>query len=138
MARIAYRTLNDRAYEQIKEGLISGAFRSGQTLVIRSLAEAYGISTTPVREASQRLVAERHLDLLPNRSIAVPRLSVDRFAELSRIRRELEGLAGELAAPRFTAAALSRLEDLAAAMDAALAAADGRYQDLDQRFHFAV
>src|SRR5215475_4976089 len=77
MPKIEHRTLNDRAYEQIKKGLISGAFRSGQTLVIRTLAETYGISTTPVREALQRLVAERHLELLPNRSIVVPLLDVD-------------------------------------------------------------
>src|SRR5215813_9757822 len=97
MAKIAYRTLNDRAYEQIKKGLISGAFRSGQTLVIRSLADEYGISATPVREALQRLVAERNLELLPNRSIIVPILSAERFIELVRVRRELEGLAAELA-----------------------------------------
>jgi DNA-binding GntR family transcriptional regulator len=117
MAKIEYRTLNDRAYEQIKKGLISGAFRSGQTLVIRTLADAYGISTTPVREALQRLVAERNLELLPNRSIVVPVLSSERFIELVRIRRELEGLAGELAAPNFRPAHVAKLQTLIDAMD---------------------
>ena len=116
-----YRTLNDRAYEQIKKGLISGAFRSGQTLVIRTLAGTYGISTTPVREALQRLVAERHLELLPNRSIVVPLISADRFIELFRIRRELEGLAGELATPHFRSAHVARLQRLIEAMDKTLA-----------------
>ncbi len=139
MAKIEYRTLNDRAYEQIRKGLISGAFRSGQTLVIRSLAEAYGISTTPVREALQRLVAERHLEVLPNRSIVVPLLSADRFLELFRIRRELEGLAGELACPRFRPQHLARLEAVIDAMDKTLIEDGGtEYQALNQKFHFAI
>jgi DNA-binding GntR family transcriptional regulator len=138
MSKIEYRTLNDRAYEQIKKGLISGAFRSGQTLVIRTLASTYGISTTPVREALQRLVAERHLELLPNRSIVVPLLSADRFVELFRIRRELEGLAGELATPHFRSAHIARLQGLVDAMDKTLAEAGGGYQALNQKFHFTI
>lgn len=139
MAKIEYKTLNDRAYEQIKKGLISGAFRSGQTLVIRTVAEAYGISTTPVREALQRLVAERHLELLPNRSIVVPLLSPERFIELFRIRRELEGLAGELAAPRFRPQHLARVQTLVEAMDKTLAEEGApHYQSLNQKFHFAI
>src|SRR5271163_3805682 len=92
--KIEYRTLNDRAYGELRKGLISGTFRPGQVLVIRTLAEAYGISTTPVREALQRLVAERLLEMQSNRSIAVPYLSVEKFVELVRIRTALEGLAG--------------------------------------------
>jgi DNA-binding GntR family transcriptional regulator len=138
MAKIEHRTLNDRAYDEIKKGLISGAFRSGQTLVIRTLAETYGISTTPVREALQRLVAEHHLAMLPNRSIVVPTLDPARFVEIFRIRRELEGLAGELAAPRIGAPQLGRLRTLVEAMDRSLAGSGESYQALNQRFHFAI
>lgn len=139
MAKIEYRTLNDRAYEQIKKGLISGAFRSGQTLVIRSLADTYGISTTPVREALQRLVAERNLELLPNRSIVVPFLSAERFIELVRIRRELEGLAGELATPNIRASHVTRLQAMIDAMDRTIQEEAGaEYQALNNKFHFAI
>jgi DNA-binding GntR family transcriptional regulator len=138
MSKIEYRTLNDRAYEQIKKGLISGAFRSGQTLVIRTLAASYGISTTPVREALQRLVAERHLEMMPNRSIVVPLISAERFVELFRIRRELEGLAGELATPRFRSTHLARLQGFIEAMDKTLAESGTAYQELNQKFHFAI
>ena len=90
MSKIEHQTLNDRAYGEIRKGLISSRFQPGQVLVIRNLAETYGISTTPVREALQRLVAERLLVLLPNRSIAVPSLSAKKFAELARIRCAIE------------------------------------------------
>jgi DNA-binding GntR family transcriptional regulator len=139
MAKIEYRTLNDRAYEQIKKGLISGTFRSGQTLVIRSLADAYGISATPVREALQRLVAERNLELLPNRSIIVPFLSAERFIELMRIRRELEGLAAELATPNLRATHIAKLQAMIEAMDRTISENGGAdYQALNNRFHFAI
>src|SRR5262249_35295653 len=66
MSKIEHSTLNDQAYTALKRGLISGTFRPGQALVIRTVAESYGISTTPVREALQRLVAERLLVMQQN------------------------------------------------------------------------
>ena len=95
--KLEHQNLNDRTYAILKGGLISGTFHPGQVFIIRSLAERYGISTTPVREALQRLVAERLLVMLPNRTIVVPSLSPENFAEIYRIRCELEGLAGEVA-----------------------------------------
>jgi DNA-binding GntR family transcriptional regulator len=137
--KIEYRTLNDRAYGELKKGLISGTFRPGQVLVIRTLADAYGISTTPVREALQRLVAERLLEMQPNRSIAVPYLSVGRFAELVRIRTALEGLAGELAAAHIRKSHIQRLNKLLKDAEEAVAQGDGRaYVAINQKFHFLI
>jgi DNA-binding GntR family transcriptional regulator len=139
MSKIEYRTLNDRAYDEIRKGLMSGSFRPGQVLVIRTLAETYGISTTPVREALQRLVAERLLQMLPNRSIAVPHLSVDKFTELVRIRTALEGMAGELATAHIRKMHLQRLRKLVKDADEAIAAKDGRaYVAINQKFHFLI
>ncbi|KQT54293.1 hypothetical protein ASG43_01340 [Aureimonas sp. Leaf454] len=139
MSKIEYRTLNDRAYDQIKEGLMAATFHPGQVLVIRTLAETYGVSTTPVREALQRLVAERLLVLLPNRSIAVPDLEADKYAEILRIRCELEGLAAELAAPLVDKPALRQLDRLLHEIDVALRRRDhDAYRRLNQSFHFAV
>ncbi|MBW3098031.1 GntR family transcriptional regulator [Pseudohoeflea coraliihabitans] len=139
MSRIEYRTLNDQAYAAIKEGLITGTFTPGQPLVIRSLAESYGISTTPVREALQRLVAERLLILLPNRSIAVPNPTAEKFTELLRIRSALEGLAGELAADQFSASHIARLDAMLQEIDVAVdRRATRTYLALNQKFHFYI
>lgn len=139
VSKIEYRTLNDRAYDRIKEGLMAATFDPGQVLVIRTLAETYGVSATPVREALQRLVAERLLVLLPNRSIAVPELEADKYAEILRIRCELEGLAAELAAPRIRKTALRRLTRLVGEIDGALGRHDhDAYRTLNQAFHFAL
>ncbi|ALN74822.1 GntR family transcriptional regulator [Aureimonas sp. AU20] len=139
MSKIEYRTLNDLAYDRIREGLMAASFHPGQVLVIRTLAESYGISTTPVREALQRLVAERLLVLLPNRSIAVPGLEAAKYAEIARIRCELEGLAAELATPRLGKPALRKLAKLVSDMDASLERRDhDAYRRENQAFHFAI
>jgi len=139
MSKIEYRTLNDRAYDEIKKGLIAGRFSPGQPLIIRTLAETYGISATPVREALQRLVAERLLEMMPNRSIVVPGLSSDKFVELVRIRTALEGLAAELAASNFKASHIARLKVLLIEIDEAIQERDNKaYVDLNQRFHFSI
>src|SRR5689334_15383804 len=118
---------------------MAGSFRPGQTLVIRMLAETYGISTTPVREALQRLVAERLLDLLPNRSIAVPALEVEKFTELLRIRCSLEGLAAELATAHMRKPQLQRLRKLIKDIDGTLKKRDfTTYISLNQKFHFTI
>ncbi len=139
MSKIEHQTLNDRAYAEIRKGLISSRFQPGQVLVIRNLAEVYGISATPVREALQRLVAERLLVVLPNRSIAVPSLSAEKFTELARIRCALEGLAAELAVANIKQSHIKRLKELLEEIDAAVDARDSRlYANLNQKFHFVI
>lgn len=139
MSKIEHHTLNDRAYSEIRKGLITSRFRPGQVLVIRSLAETYGISTTPVREALQRLVAERLLITLPNRSIAVPGLSMEKFTELARIRCALEGLAAELAVAGIKPPHIDKLKALLDDIDKAAASRDSRgYVNLNQKFHFTI
>lgn len=139
MYKLEHHTLNDRAYAALKQGLISGDFKPGQALVIRTLADTFGISTTPIREALQRLVAERILEIQMNRTIAVPLLSLSTFTELSKIRCAVEGLAGELGAKSFDAEDLARQRQCVAGMDAAIHASDGkRYLSLNEQFHFQI
>lgn len=137
--RLEYKPLNDQAYDAIKQGLIAGRFAPKQVLVLRNLAASYGISTTPIREALQRLVGEGLLEMLPNRSIAVPDWDVAKFTELFRIRCELEGLAAELATPLMTRAGISEMTAIADEIDAVLAEGRvGDYVPLNQRFHFTL
>ena len=139
MLKLEHQTLNDQAYAALKQGLISGDFKPGQALVIRTLAENFGISTTPIREALQRLVAERILEIQFNRTIAVPLLSLSTFTELARIRCAVEGLAGELAAKSFGVDDLAALRERVEGMDEAVRLGDGRrYLDLNQQFHFQI
>jgi DNA-binding GntR family transcriptional regulator len=139
MLKLEHQTLNDRAYGALKQELISGGFSPGQALVIRKLADTFGISTTPIREALQRLVAERLLEMQNNRSVIVPLLTSPAFEELTRIRIAVEGLAGEMAASRMTESGLADLRTTLAGMRQAIEAGDAKaYLRLNELFHFAI
>ncbi|PBB27707.1 MULTISPECIES: GntR family transcriptional regulator [unclassified Mesorhizobium] len=139
MLKLEHQTLNDRAYGALKQELISGGFSPGQTLVIRKLAETFGISTTPIREALQRLVAERLLEMQNNRSVIVPLLSAPAFEELTHIRIAVEGLAGEMAATRMSDSGLVEIQATLAGMQRAIEAGDASaYLALNEAFHFAI
>lgn len=139
MPKLEHRTLNDRAYAALKKGLISGQFKPGQVLTIRQLASRYGISATPVREALQRLVAEGALELLRNRSVAVPPLTRDKLTDLRRIRCLLEGHAGELAMAHLKPADADRLGRMIEAIDADIAANNAAsYLRWNEKFHFLI
>ncbi|MCA0431798.1 MAG: GntR family transcriptional regulator [Proteobacteria bacterium] len=100
--KLARSTLNDEVYESLKEALIQGRIAPGSTMTIRSLAASFGISMMPVREALRRLVAEHVLVMLPNRSVALPVFTAERFHEVTQIRFALEGLAAEEGARHIT------------------------------------
>jgi DNA-binding GntR family transcriptional regulator len=110
-----------------------------EPLVIRTLAANYGISATPIREALQRLVAERLLTVLPNRSIVVPRMTQRRFRELMPIRASLEGLAAEMAVDKFTESEIEHLADLTARAEAVACVHDSAgYLALNRELHFTI
>ena len=139
IARLEHATLNDKAYSSLKAALISGGFQPGQALVIRTLAAQFGISPTPVREALQRLVAERLLEVLPSRSVVVPDLSAEKFEQLTQIRCALEGLAAERACGRLAPSDLALLARYVEESEAAAAARDvNAYLALNESFHFLI
>jgi len=88
-------------FETIRQGIISGRFTPGQRLVIRDLAEEIPYSRSTFREAFRRLAAERLVSLIPNRGVAVQRLTPREMADLFEIRELLEGHAARRAAEKI-------------------------------------
>lgn len=84
-------------YEMIIAAIDEGAYRPGDRLVEAELAERFGVSRTPVREALQRLETQSFL-LRDGRSLMVATLDHNQVGELYTVRAELEGLAAYLAA----------------------------------------
>lgn len=91
----------DFVFKTIRQGIITGRFAPGQRLVIRDLEEEIGYSRSTFREAFRRLAAERLVSLVPNRGVAVQRLSPREMADLFEIRELLEGHAARRAAERI-------------------------------------
>jgi DNA-binding GntR family transcriptional regulator len=112
LSRIERETVQQRVYEVLRDQLMRGAFEPGQKLKIAELAGALGTSAMPVREALGRLVAERAVESLPNRSVRIPNLTKAALQDLREARFAIEGLAVERAAAHMTPATLSLLEEL--------------------------
>lgn len=85
------------AYALILEAIDGGVYRPGDRLVESELADRFGVSRTPVREALQRLETQSML-ARDGRSLIVASLDHNQLAELYVVRAELEGLAARLAA----------------------------------------
>src|SRR6056297_1338903 len=89
------------AYASILEAIDVGVYRPGDRLVESDLAERFGMSRTPIREALQRLETQSLLTR-DGRSLIVASLDHNQMAELYVVRTELEGLAARLAARHAT------------------------------------
>lgn len=132
-------TIQDGVYRQLRHALMTGRFDPGQTLTISALAESFGTSHMPVREALRRLAAENALEVAPNGSARIPAVSRDRLDDLCRARVAVEGLATELAAPNVREQDIRELEAIIAQHEA-IGRADSVYAMLgkNQEFHFAL
>lgn len=132
-------TIGDGVYFQLRNALITGRFNPGQALPVSALASSFKTSPMPVREALRRLGAENALEIAPNGSACVPKVSVKRLDDLCRARVELEGLATELAAVRLKPAIISTLETMVLEHEAS-SASDNVFDLLlkNRDFHFAV
>ena len=91
------RPQNKDAYGLILEAIDVGIYKPGSRLVESELAERFGVSRTPIREALQRLETQALL-IRDGRSLIVASLDHNQLAELYAVRSELEGLAARLAA----------------------------------------
>jgi DNA-binding GntR family transcriptional regulator len=131
-------TLNDEVYGQLKQAIMSGAIRPGSTMTIRSLAASFGISLMPVREALRRLTAEHVLTMLPNRSVALPVITPERFREITRIRVSLEALATEEGTPNISGEEIDRMAALNAGMEQPMSGSSPDYLKNNREFHFAI
>lgn len=105
------------AYHLILEAIDVGVYKPGDRLVESDLAERFGVSRTPIREALQRLETQSLL-ARDGRSLIVASLDHNQMSELYVVRRELEGLAARLAARHATIEEISVLRDMVSSDDA--------------------
>jgi DNA-binding GntR family transcriptional regulator len=104
--------LRDQVCEQLRDQIISGRLGPGHRLVERDLAEDFGVSRVPVREAVQTLIAEGFVEAVSPRRIVVRKLSRRDVEELFDVRESLEVLSTRQATERADAVALRRFKEL--------------------------
>ncbi|MGY6411324.1 MAG: GntR family transcriptional regulator [Alkalilacustris sp.] len=129
----------DGVREALEQMIVTGELSDGDRLDEMSLAERFGCSRTPLREAFQALAASGLVQLIPRRGAFVRHPSLGEMVEMFEVMAELEALCGRLAARRVTPELLSELWATVTACEAAVAAQDhDRYYDENERFHLLL
>ncbi len=105
-------------YSRLRRQIASGKITPGERISLRQIAEAFGVSTMPVREALRRLQAEGFVHF-ERRSVRARQLSVHEVEEIFSIRLRLETLAIELAIPKILPEDIDKLRSVLEQMDRA-------------------
>jgi len=128
------RSTGAGAYEMLLDALTRGELAPGSRLREAELAERFGISRTPVREALKRLETQGLVTHEPHHGAVVARLDYSAMVELYHMREVLEGTAAFLAATHATAIELEALRDMVEA-DHALLNDASRLAHSNRLFH---
>ncbi|MGW6281733.1 GntR family transcriptional regulator [Kribbella sp. NPDC055071] len=146
LSEVAVRTigadhvaLREQVLTELRRRIVDGDYAQGERLTETRLADDFGVSRNPVREALRVVEAEGFVQILPRRGAVVVTLDETAVRDLFAVRAQLETLAGGLAAERATLEDVARLRRL---LDEASAATDAedfdQVAELNSTFHRAV
>jgi DNA-binding GntR family transcriptional regulator len=107
-----HRTATDFVEATLKAGIIGGQLRPGEPLRQEELAEKFGVSRMPLREALRRLEAQALVEFHPHRGAVVATLTATDAADVACVRIALESAALRLSVPLLDTGSLDRAEDL--------------------------
>ena len=129
----------DQIAEAIEGLIFSGAFADGDRLDEIRLADRFGVSRTPIREAFARLALSGLVEAIPRRGVFVRQPGPVELMDMFEVLAEFEGICGRLAATRITDAALAQLNAANVACRATVQAndTDGYYRE-NERFHHII
>jgi GntR family transcriptional regulator, rspAB operon transcriptional repressor len=134
----------ERAYQNIKMGIVRGRYAPGAPLSEVSLAREHGMSRTPVREGLARLWQERYLDRVVGHGYFVARVTVQSIHDTFDVRRLLEGAAAARAAERARNEEIAAMRQFAVVPAATSASGSSRENDYREaeaanvRFHMTI
>lgn len=104
------QSAKESAYNQIQQWIIDGTLQPGEKLNDSELAQALGISRTPVRESLQLLETEGFVQMFPGKATQVTEVEKESMKELLPPLAALQALAAELAVDNLTTDVLDLLE----------------------------
>ncbi|MFF4523919.1 GntR family transcriptional regulator [Streptomyces bluensis] len=128
--------VRERVLANLRQEIIAGRLRPGDRLVERELADRFGVSRVPVREAIRALVGEGFVHFETPRRTVVRRLTANDVQELFELREALEVYAAGLAAARATPEDLAEVQELLDLAAAATESGDAEtITDVNSRLH---
>jgi DNA-binding GntR family transcriptional regulator len=114
--------LRDKVAGEIRAAIQAGVFKPGDRLVEDRLAEQFGVSRNPVREAIRTLASEALIEVTARRGAVVASLSPQEAEELLEVRATLEGANARLAARRRDPKTIDQLKEILARGSSAIEA----------------
>ena len=134
-----WTSVREEVANVLRGAIVSGEMRPGELYSASGLAERFGVSATPVREAMLDLVKQGLVEVVRNRGYKVTVISETDLDHITQIRQLLEPTAAAEAVPHVAAGELDALRELASAI--VDAAADGNlvsYINADREFHIRL
>lgn len=133
------RSIQRRVLDDVRDMIVSGELVAGTALSEISLAENFGVSRTPVREALKQLQAEGLVEIRPQVGTFVSQPSRREIIDMSRVKEVLEGLAASLMAQRGDVPQLHALRANVEESERLVRRGDdARYAELVAEFHRLV
>ncbi len=132
-------TAQEAVLAELRRTIVTGELKPGEQILQDALAERFGVSRVPLREALKILEGEGQVTYQPHRGYFVTELDVDDLREVYRIRDLLESEAARIAVPLLTDTDLDRLEAAADDVDRADQSGDLVAMTAANRvFHFTL
>jgi DNA-binding GntR family transcriptional regulator len=124
---------------QLADDIVRGVLRPGATLDETGLAQRFGVSRTPVREAIRLLAASGLIDARPHRAAVVARPSAQHLSGMFEAMAELEALCANFAAERMNSGERRALEDIHETLRVLIQSGDPqRYHEVNEAFHNCI
>ncbi|MBM3130558.1 MAG: GntR family transcriptional regulator [Chloroflexi bacterium] len=136
---LAQTQLRHLIAERLRAAILANEFQPGDWLRQEQLAQQFGVSQTPVREALQDLVGEGVVERVPYRGIRVIEFTLTDLRDLYACRAFMEGLAARNAAQHITRPEIAELRRIVDEMAAVFARKKwNEYRDLNRQFHQGI
>lgn len=133
------KSLTSMIFEKIREDILIGKYTSGEKIVEAKLAEEFGVSRTPVREALKQLELDGLVDNIPNRGVIVKGISNQDVEDIYTIRIAIEGIAVKWAIERMDDNDLQKLKEIFELMEFYTFKKDiDKIAELNTKFHETI
>ncbi len=135
----SHRQLHHWVADRLRADILESRLKPGEWLRQERLAQAYGVSQMPVREALKQLAAEGLVEHVPYRGVRIVEFSPEDVEDLYACRAFIEGMAARSAALNVTDNELAELAVLHEQMVRCKTPEElGKYRELNRRFHSLI
>ena len=132
-------TISDKIYGELSALIIAGEIKPGKKLEEQEIANQFGVSRTPIREAFRLLHTSGLVETKAHKGVTVVELDIEQLGDMYEALEELEAICARLSAERMTAVERKQVQRMHNLSQAAVEAEDvERFSDLNNQIHHAI